>query len=97
MFETMDILDCNRFYVHTLDDKEENDYDPTYDRVYSLKPKEDENKMKESQEEKIKVVENPYYGSGELDADEDIVVRVESTNQTAAICKKTDNPYYDAS
>lgn len=62
-----------------------------------MKPGGDTNETKKIQEEKIKVVENPYYGSDDLDADEDIAVRVDSVNQTAAICQKTDNPYYESS
>ena len=62
-----------------------------------MKPGVDIDGKKEAQEEKIKVVENPYYGSDELAADEDIVVRVESVNKNAAICQKTENPYYEAS
>ena len=82
-------------YSIVSNDKKDNDYDPNYDRLYSLKPENNTDKKNEVQDEKIKVVENPYYGSGELDAEEDIPVRVESVELKAAICQKTDNPYYE--
>ena len=62
-----------------------------------MKPENNADKNNEVQEQMIKVVENPYYGSGDLDADEDIAVRVDSVNKKAAICQKTDNPYYESS
>ena len=48
-----------------------------------------------NQEERIKVVENPYYGSGELPANEDFVVKVDSVDQNATIIQKTENVYYE--
>ena len=80
------------------DDKEDYDDDPTYDRVYSgwgINTKQNRNDAEVKQEEKIKVVENPYYGSGELQANEDFVIRVDSTDQNAHIIQKTENVYYE--
>ena len=80
--------------------EEEDDYDPTYDRVYSgmhLKMEENTNRKNTNQEEKIKVVENPCYGSGDFDRDDDFAVQGEEGEEKAAICQKTDNPYYEAS
>ena len=53
------------------------------------------NAKKINQEEKIKVVENPYYGSGEISANDDFVVRVDSADQNATIIQKTENVYYE--
>ena len=92
------ILSWNKFILD--DNEEEDDYDPTYDRVYSAmhrKMEQDSNKKEEDKEEKIKVVENPYYGSGELEKDDDLVVKAEEGEEKAAICQKTENPYYEAS
>ena len=61
------------------------------------KMEQDSNKKEEDKEEKIKVVENPYYGSGELEKDDDLVVKAEEGEEKAAICQKTENPYYEAS
>ena len=91
-------MPCNKF---NLDDNgEEDDYDPTYDRLYSgmnLKMEEDTYNQKENKEEKVKVVENPYYGSGEFENEDDFAVKAEEGEKKAAICQKTENPYYETS
>ena len=96
--ETPLILSYNKFILD--DNEEEDDYDPTYDRLYSavnLKMEGDINEKKENEEEKIKVVENPYYGSGEFENENDFEVKAEEGEKKAAICQKTENPYYEAS
>ena len=81
-------------------EEEDDDYDPTYDRVYSgihLKMDEDTHTKKANQQEKMNVVENPYYGSAEVYRGDDFVVQGEKGEEKAAVCQQTENPYYEAS
>ena len=92
------VYKCSKYFTEDEDDDEDND--PTYDRVYSeIRFKKDNSSeiSKVNQDEKIKVVENPYYCSDDFNGEAYFTVEVDQGQRDVVVCHKKENPYYDAS